>query len=109
MGQSFTGLSHTNSCSHLCLSVYTMGMYYVYVLQNIDKGLYFGSTNDLRRRLAEHNAGQSRYTRGKQWKLVYYESYLDETDARLREKRLKLQGQAMVQLKRRIHRSLNKS
>ena len=84
-------------------------MFYVYILQNPQRGLYTGSTNDLRRRLHEHNSGQSQYTRGNTWTLVYYESYLNETDARLREKRLKQQGQAMAQLKRRIQGSLNKS
>ena len=34
-------------------------MWYVYVLRStIDKNLYIGSTNDLRRRLTEHNSGK---------------------------------------------------
>ena len=64
-------------------------MYYVYILQNPEGSLYIGNTNDLRRRLVEHNSGKSIYTRGKQWKLIYYESYLDEPDTRLREKKNK--------------------
>lgn len=88
---------------------YTTGMFYVYLIRDTKRGHYIGSTNDLRRRMTEHNSGKSHYTKGGQWELVYYESYLDETDARLREKRLKLQGQAMAQLRRRISGSLNKS
>lgn len=84
-------------------------MFYVYFIQNSEHDLYIGSTNDLRRRIKEHNSGKTRYTRGKEWKLVYYEAHLDESDARLREKRLKQQGQAMAQLKRLIKNSLNKS
>lgn len=84
-------------------------MFYVYIIQNTMHELYIGSTNDLRRRIIEHNSGKSRYTKGKLWKLVYYEASLDEIDSRLREKRLKQQGQAMAQLKRRIKGSFNKS
>lgn len=80
-------------------------MYYVYVLENTDRELYFGSTNDLRRRLSEHTRGQSTSTRGKAWTLVYYEAYRSEEDARGRESRLKLHGQAKRQLKDRIRAS----
>lgn len=83
-------------------------MYYVYMLQSFEDHLYLGSTNDLRRRLKEHVAGEPAYTskRGTNWQIVYYEAYKREADARAREKRLKQQGQAMVQLKRRIKSSL---
>lgn len=81
-------------------------MTYVYIIRNELDGIYIGSTNDLRRRFAEHNAGRSTYTRGHQWHLLYNEAYLDDHDARLREMRLKQQGQAMAQLKRRISGSL---
>ena len=34
-------------------------MWFVYVLKNLKDGdLYIGSTNDIRRRLAEHNSGE---------------------------------------------------
>ena len=34
-------------------------MWYVYILRSIiDKNLYVGSTNNIRRRLAEHNSGK---------------------------------------------------
>lgn len=81
-------------------------MYYVYVIQNEISELYFGSTEDLRRRLAEHNSGKSYATRKYRWTLVYYEAYRSESDARRRERQLKYHGQAKHQLKRRISASL---
>jgi putative endonuclease len=64
-------------------------MYYVYVLRG-PKQLYTGSTNDLKRRIAEHSEGKSFVTKGKgPWVLVYYEACVAEKDARLRVKYLK--------------------
>jgi len=79
-------------------------MYYVYVLRSrsFDE-LYIGSTNDLKRRLRDHNNGKHFSTRRyAPWKLVYYEAYCEEKLARLREKRLKQHGNAKRELKRRI-------
>ena len=77
-------------------------MFYLYVLKNDIDELYFGSTNDLRKRLKEHNSGASKSTRKHKWKLIYYESYVAEVDARNREHQIKYHGQAKAQLKRRI-------
>ena len=65
-------------------------MYYFYVLKSINN-IYFGSTNDLRRRLSEHNTGKCFSTKGSKWKLIYYEAYLSEIDARNREHQIKNQ------------------
>ena len=68
-----------------------MNMHYVYVLQSAsDDGLYIGYSANLRRRLAEHKAGLAMATsyRGP-WALIYYEAFLEESDARGREKFLK--------------------
>ena len=53
-------------------------MYYVYILKsNKDDNLYIGYTNDLRRRLKEHNTSFSKATKSRlPLKLVYYEAYL---------------------------------
>ncbi len=41
-------------------------MYFVYILQSEkDKSLYVGATENIKKRLAEHNAGQARYSRTK--------------------------------------------
>ena len=66
-------------------------MHYVYILMSQKDGeLYTGYTNDLRARFATHNAGRVRATKARMpFKLVYYEAYLDEWDAREREIYLK--------------------
>ena len=54
-------------------------MFYAYVLQSKKNGrLYYGSTDDLKRRLTEHNSGQGgKYTRdNRPFELLYYEAYL---------------------------------
>jgi len=41
-------------------------MWYVYILRStIDKKLYVGSTNNIRRRLTEHNSGEVDSTKGR--------------------------------------------
>lgn len=83
-------------------------MFYVYVLKNEQGKLYYGFTHDLRRRLLEHNgSGQKRFTRNHTWQLAYYEAYLAEADARLRERKLKDYGQARSRLKQRLSNSLS--
>ena len=69
-------------------------MSYVYVLQSqLDSGLYIGMTGDLRRRLEQHQSGESRSTKGRRpWKLIYYEAYLVKQDAEGRETFLKSGG-----------------
>ena len=64
-------------------------MYYVYVLRGA-KEFYTGATNDLRRRISEHNSGKNFSTKNKgPWKLVYYEACESSKDAFTREKYLK--------------------
>jgi putative endonuclease len=65
----------------------------VYVLENQnDKSWYIGQTDNLKRRLQEHNNKQGgRTTKRKlgEWKLIYAEAYIDKRDAIGREKFLK--------------------
>jgi putative endonuclease len=76
-------------------------MYYVYLLESERHDeIYVGSTNDLKRRLEEHNSGKEKSTgRYAPWKLVSYEAYRVESDARNREKMLKQHGNAMRNFK----------
>jgi putative endonuclease len=64
---------------------------FVYVLANlVNAELYVGISNDLNRRLKEHNAGKNRYTKAyAPWRIVYSEELGDYTSARVREKYLK--------------------
>ncbi len=79
-------------------------MYYVYLLVNENGKIYIGYTSDLKRRMREHNCSKSGFTKGRRWKLVYYEAYLSKKDAIRREKRLK-DGRARRQLIERISNS----
>ena len=65
--------------------------YFVYVLKSEKDGrLYKGMTNNIERRIYEHNIGKHKSTRPyKPWELVYQESYDSRIEARKREKYLK--------------------
>jgi len=66
-------------------------MFYVYVFYDkIRKIFYTGYTNDLKRRVAEHNCGKTQTTSRMEDKLlVYYEASISKKDAEEREKQLK--------------------
>ena len=63
----------------------------LYILKSkIKKRYYIGHTNDLNRRLTEHNSGQTKSTRPyKPWKLVYHKIYSNKTNATKAENFLK--------------------
>ena len=84
-------------------------MFYVYVLKSSkDEELYIGSTNDLKRRLREHQNGKSFSTKLRRpFELVYYEAYKNEHNARIREHSLKFRGNARRFLKERIKESMS--
>jgi putative endonuclease len=67
--------------------------YQVYIVKCNDGSLYTGITNNLERRLRQHNGemrGGARYTRGKSpVKLVYVEKYKTRKDAAQREWEIK--------------------
>lgn len=83
-------------------------MYYVYVLKSLkDNDCYIGSTKDLKRRFFEHCDGKVKSTKPRRpFKLIYYEAYYDEKDARLRESRLKIKSRAYAQIRTRLKNSL---
>ena len=65
-------------------------MYYIYVLRNKEGKQYIGQTNNLSRRVIEHNSGFSRYTKKKgPWTLKYSEEYKTRSEAMRREKYFK--------------------
>ena len=83
-------------------------MFFVYILKSQKDGKrYIGSTNNINKRVKEHNSGLVTSTKSRRpFKLVYCECYLSEKDARDREENLKLRGRALTILVRRIKRSL---
>jgi putative endonuclease len=62
-------------------------MYYVYILHSKKDGkLYIGSTPDLKKRIEKHNNGYVLSTKNRRpLSLIYYESYINEDDAKHRE------------------------
>ena len=81
---------------------------YVYLLRSLNTGrLYLGWTTDLRRRLCQHNDGESRATRGRgPYELIYYEAYRHREEAMAREQTLKKHPNVLKQLKARLYRTL---
>ena len=66
-------------------------MYYLYILKSIKEGqIYIGSTNNIERRLKEHNRGHTISTRRFiPWRVLYLEKYLTKKEAVRREQQLK--------------------
>ena len=65
--------------------------YYTYILQSLKNGGYYiGYTSDLKKRLQEHNTGESKATKPYiPYKLIFYEAFLNIIDAKNREEYLK--------------------
>jgi putative endonuclease len=65
--------------------------YAMYILQSVKSGRYYiGHTDEVPRRLIEHNSGMTKYTRrGRPWKLMYVESYATRSAAMKRELEIK--------------------
>lgn len=68
--------------------------HYVYSLQTTDKNhWYVGRTNNLKRRLAEHNSGHSIYTnKYNNWELLSFTGFRDKKRAEQFEKYMKSQS-----------------
>ncbi|TSC97116.1 MAG: putative endonuclease [Candidatus Berkelbacteria bacterium Licking1014_2] len=68
----------------------TIEMYYVYVLECLDRSLYIGYSTNLKNRIESHNKGYNFSTKNKlPIKLIFYEAYLSKDDAKRREQYLK--------------------
>ncbi len=68
-------------------------MYYVYVLFCGDKKLYIGYSQNLKQRIETHQSGGARSTKHRQpVRLIYYECYVNASDAKAREVFLKSGG-----------------
>ncbi|MDI6778438.1 MAG: GIY-YIG nuclease family protein [Patescibacteria group bacterium] len=84
-------------------------MHYVYVIKSKKSGRnYLGCTNDLRRRLAEHNQNKVDSTKYQgPWNVRYYEAFHSKADAFRREQKLKKNARGLQELKKRIIDSLS--
>ena len=81
--------------------------YYVYILYSLqDKGLYIGFTANLKLRLTKHAKGEVTATKfRKPLKLIHYEYFINEDDAKAREEFLK-SGFGRKQLKEALKRTM---
>ncbi|MDD5251679.1 MAG: GIY-YIG nuclease family protein [Patescibacteria group bacterium] len=62
----------------------------LYILKNTKGSYYVGVTEDIQRRLSEHNVGKSLATRGRgPWDLVYTETFPSPQEAKRREYQIK--------------------
>ncbi len=65
--------------------------YYVYVIKTQSKinnkfYTYVGYTNNLKLRIKKHNTNKgAKFTKGKKWKIIYYEKYTSKINAMRRE------------------------
>ena len=66
-------------------------MYCIYIIQSQKNCKYYtGSCHDIEKRIERHNAGATPSTKsGRPWKLVYSESYENNSDALKREREIK--------------------
>ena len=66
-------------------------MFYVYVFHSLkDKKFYIGYSLNLKKRIKNHLSGQVISTKKRfPLKLIYYEAFIDKTDAKKRERFLK--------------------
>lgn len=80
-----------------------INMHYVYVLQSDqDNNLYVGCTNNLVKRVNQHNKGLNKSTKHrKPFNLIYYEKYYSKGVAFKREKYFKT-AQGKRELKNKI-------
>ena len=68
-------------------------MFYIYILysKRLDK-FYVGSTNNIERRLEDHNRGKTAFTKqGMPWKIKYSETFNIRAEAVHREQYIKKQ------------------
>jgi putative endonuclease len=84
-----------------------MPKYYVYVLRSLaDRQFYVGLTDNLPKRLLEHNSSRVSSTKQRiPFELLYWEGSLNRSDAAQREKYLKT-AWGKRYLKRRLRRCL---
>tara|TARA_Y100000590_G_C15512488_1_gene935946 strand:+ start:641 stop:904 length:264 start_codon:yes stop_codon:yes gene_type:complete len=85
--------------------------YYVYVIgttKNSKLTTYVGYTKNLRIRIKLHNEGKgAKFTRGREWKLIYSEKFLKKKNALSREYFIKKNQKVRNKIKDRWLKSIN--
>ena len=79
--------------------------YYVYLLLTLNNNKtisYVGYTNNLLKRIKLHNAGKgAKFTKGRQWKLIFSMKYNDKKKAMIEEYKLKKNSKLRYKIKKR--------
>ena len=77
--------------------------FFVYLLANKKHKritTYVGYTNNLKKRLKLHNEGKgAKFTRGRKWKVIYYEKFITKKEAISREYYIKKNRKIRDQIK----------
>ena len=79
--------------------------YYVYVIRTIKKPVitYVGWTNNLNNRLKAHNTGKgAKFTRGRKWRIIYFEKLPSKKKAMQREYVIKKDRKLRLKLKKKF-------
>ena len=80
--------------------------YFVYLIgsyRNNKLTTYVGYTNNLEKRIKLHNEGKgAKFTKGRKWKIMYYEKYKNKRKAMKREIYLKKNRKVRNSLKKKI-------
>ena len=80
--------------------------YFVYLIgnyRNKKMTTYVGYTNNLVKRLKLHNSGKgAKFTRGRVWKLLYFEKFSTKKEAILREYYIKKNKKLRNKIKKRF-------
>ena len=64
--------------------------FFVYLILNKNNTSYVGYTNNLKKRLKQHNSSKgAKFTRGKKWILIYSKEFLNKSKAMKEEYKLK--------------------
>ncbi len=86
--------------------------YFVYLITSENKKKiisYVGYTNNLKKRLNLHNSGKgAKFTKGRKWKIIYYNKYLKKNKAMSEEYKLKKNYRLRNKIKIKFYKKITK-
>ena len=86
-------------------------MYFVYLIITKNNGKtisYVGYTNNVKKRLLLHNSGKgAKFTKGREWNLIYCKKYKDKKEALKEEYKLKKDFKLRKKLKEDFYKNEN--
>ena len=84
--------------------------YFVYLIATLKKNKvisYVGFTNNLKKRLSLHNSGKgAKFTRGSNWKIIYWKKYTNKKKAMSEEYKLKKNYKLRNKIKLKFNKNL---